>query len=152
MRRLAIASALLLAGCSDPARDPKAAGAAPEIAIAEPWARPTVAGQSVTAAYLTIANFGTGEDRLLSVEADPPLTASLHSSSNEGGIARMRPLEAGLAIPGRQSVTLSPGGTHVMIAGLAKPLAPGDTVELTLRFEKSGRRAVRFPALGEGGR
>lgn len=149
MTKVSFAAAFLLAACSKPAQDPAPAGAKPEIAIANPWARPTVGGQSVTAAYLTIANFGTGHDRLMSVEADSPMSASLHSSSIDGGIARMRPITGGLAIPGRRPVSLSPGGDHLMITGLPEALAPGETLLLTLNFEKSGKLPVRFQVLAE---
>lgn len=152
MGRLLVLASLLATACSKPAGDPAPADGKPEIEVVGPWARSTVAGQTGTAAYLTIANFGNGDDRLLSVEARPPMRASLHSSTIEGGIARMRPLEAGLAIPARRPVTLAPGGAHLMITGLPKPLEPGQTVELTLKFEKSGRRAVPFRVLDEGER
>lgn len=147
MRPVPFAAALLLAGCSQPADEPGVAGGKPEIAFAGPRARATVAGQTATAGYLTIANFGAGGDRLVSVEAQPPVTAMLHATEIEDGVARMRPLADGLAIPGRRSVTLAPGGLHLMIGGLAKPLAPGDTLPLTLRFAKSGDKAVLLRVL-----
>jgi copper(I)-binding protein len=108
------------------------------------WARETVADQSGTAAYATIANRGSGDDRLLSVSAVPPSAASLHETSTQGGISSMRPLENGLEIPAGSSVELKPGGAHVMISGLTGPLQEGDGLKLTLRFERSGDRAVDF--------
>lgn len=54
----------------------------------------------------------------------------------------MRPMQAGLAIPADATVELKPGGSHVMVTGLADPLRAGDTLRLTLRFEKSGERPV----------
>ena len=54
----------------------------------------------------------------------------------------MRPMQAGLAIPAGATVELKPGGSHMMVTGLADPLRAGDTLRLTLRFEKSGERPV----------
>ena len=54
----------------------------------------------------------------------------------------MRPMQAGLAIPAGSTVELKPGGSHVMVTGLGGPLRAGDTLKLTLRFDKSGDRPV----------
>lgn len=140
MKSLSIAAALLLCACSK-------AGEAPEISVTDAWARPTVAGQSATAAYLTIANSGAGEDRLLSIAVPAPAMAMIHETTNDQGIARMRPVEGGLAVAGRKTVTLAPGGAHVMIMGLQAPLKPGATFPLTLRFERSGERKVEARVL-----
>jgi copper(I)-binding protein len=138
-----IASLLLLGSCGS--------GGAPDIQIADAWARGTVAGQSVTAAYATIANRGSGSDRLVGISAHAPLSAMLHETSTSGGVSSMRPLD-GLDIPAGETVWLQPGGGHVMISGLTAPLKQGDTIKLTLRFGRSGDKVVDFkiaPALGE---
>ena len=124
-------AALLLAACSPSANAP------PDIEVSDAWGRATVAGQTATAAYATIANRGAGADRLLAVTS-PAAAASLHSSSTIGGVARMRPLTDGLAVPAGATVKLEPAGAHVMLTGLARPLAAGDRIALTLRFERSG--------------
>jgi hypothetical protein len=65
------------------------------------------------------------------------------------GVMEMRPIEA-IDVPAKSSVTLRPGGLHVMLIGLKNDLKVGDVVRLTLRFEKSGtmklEAAVREPA------
>lgn len=152
MRPAIVAAALLIAGCAKPADDPAPAAAKPEIALVNVWARSTVAGQAGTAAYLTVANFGAGGDRLVSVEAKAPLKAALHATSSEGGIAKMRLLNEGLAIPARQSVTLGPGSAHVMISGLTQPLNEGDILPLRLKFETSGQREIQVPVIAAGER
>lgn len=120
-------AALLLGACSP--------GAAADIQVGDAWARASVPGQTATAAYLTIVNNGAGADRLLSVSSP---TATLHASSTSEGVARMRPLADGIAVPAHSTLTLAPNGTHVMLTGLGTPLAPGDSLALTLRFERSG--------------
>lgn len=143
MKRFVLA-ALLLASCSKEGP--------PDLQISDAWARETVAGQSTTAAYMTLANRGQGDDRLVSVAAAAPASASLHSTKNEGGISRMRSLESGLAIPAGATIDLKPGGTHVMLTGLKAPVRSGDVVKLTLRFEKSGERPVEFHVASAAGR
>lgn len=141
MRRLFLA-ALLLASCGK--------GGPSDIQISEPWARETVTGQTATAAYMTIANDGSGGDRLVSVKADAPAMAMLHSSESSGGVARMRSMDAGVAIPAGGKIEFRPGGSHVMISGLPAPLRSGQTLKLTLQFEKAGARAVNVPIVGAG--
>ena len=123
-----------------------------EISVAEGWTRQIAPGQSTAAVYLTIANRGDGGDLLIGVDAAQG-QASLHSSSSADGVARMRPLEDGLEIGPRSMVELKPGGTHIMLAGIRQRASPGDTMDLTLGFERSGKRPISIrvvPADGDG--
>lgn len=142
MKSLMIAVLFLLSSCGR--------GGTPDIQITDAWVRETVAGQQGTAGYMTIENRGSSADRLLSVSAASPATASLHETSTADGFSSMRPLQNGLEIPPGGIVPLKPGGMHVMISGLTAPLRNDGALRLTLRFERSGDRAVDFkvaPAL-----
>ena len=143
MKPLIIAGLMLLASCSK--------SGPPDLQISDAWARETVAGQSGTAAYLTLRNVGRGDDRLIDVAASPPLTASIHSTTTSNGVSSMRPLPSGLAIPAGSTVELKPGGTHVMLMGLQAPLRSGETLKLTLRFEESGERPVEVRVASAAG-
>lgn len=130
--------ALLLAACG------RSEGS-PELQISGAWARETVAGQTATAAYMTIANTGSAADRLVGVDAPAPAEAMVHGTSHANGIARMRPMDSGLELPAGGTAQLAPGGTHVMITELTSPLKTGDRLRLTLRFERSGQRIIDVP-------
>jgi copper(I)-binding protein len=132
----AIVAAIALASCSGGASAPA------DVRVTDAWARATVAGQPSAAVYLTIANRGHGDDRLLAVSTPIAKEATLHSSSSEGGIMRMRMLPDGIAIPAGATVTLEPSGNHAMLTGLSKPLAKGSHFSLDLKFERSGDRQV----------
>jgi len=131
-----IASLLLLASCDR--------GGTPDIQISDAWARETVAGQTGTAAYLTITNRGTADDRLMGISATSPIAATIHETITSNGISSMRPVDDGLQIPAGGSASLRPGGTHVMVSGLMAALREGDTLKLTLRFDRSGDKPVDF--------
>lgn len=122
----------------------------PELRLSDAWARETVSGQTATAAYLTIENRGESADRLVAVTAPAPARASLHMTRRDQGIARMRPIEGGLEIPPGETVTLEPGGAHIMVQGLAEPLRSGETLRLTLRFTRTGERALAVPVQTAG--
>jgi hypothetical protein len=144
--RTAIAlAALLLVSCAPKRTDP------PQISISGAWSRATAAGQSTAAVYLSIANKGGGDDKLLNAST-PIGQATLHSSTVEGGVMRMRPLES-LDIPAQSTVQLKPGGTHIMVTGVKQPLIAGSSFPLALHFERSGKRTLTVsvrPATAEG--
>ena len=129
----ASAAALLLLSCG---------GGEPNIAVSDGWARETAASQTSAAAYAKIANRGDGEDRLTGVSSPAASGASLHSSSEAGGVMRMRPIEGGLEVRGKSTVAFEPGGNHIMLTGLKQPLRAGQTVQLTLTFDKSPPQTI----------
>ena len=106
-----------------------------------------IATPSSAAAYFTLANSG-GPDRLVSVDAPGVGHASLHETRFDGGIMRMRAIEGGIAVSAHGRVRLSPQGRHVMVQSLAKPLAPGSSIRLTLHFERQGDVSINAPVSG----
>ena len=114
-----------------------------DLHIAHPWSRP--AGQGMTGAgYLTVTNTGAKPDVLLAVETPASDKAEIHESSTAGGVARMRKLTTGLVIPAGGKAVLQPGGAHIMMLKLKRPLAVGDKVPATLVFRNAGRVRVEF--------
>jgi copper(I)-binding protein len=132
----AAGAAIALASCSGGANAPA------DIQVSDAWARATIAGQPSAAVYLTIVNAGRGDDRLVGVSTPIAKDATLHSSSSEGGIMRMRMLSDGIAVPAGATVKLQPSGNHAMLTGVSAPLAKGSNFPLSLRFERSGERKV----------
>ena len=70
--------------------------------------------------------------------------------ATNNGVMTMRPVENGLSIPAGQSVTLAPGGYHLMLMDLKGPLKKGDKVPVTLAFEKAGEVKVTLDIEGIG--
>jgi copper(I)-binding protein len=101
-------SAAALAACSP---------AAPKLNVHDGWSRAT--GQAETAAaYVTIDNRG-GADKLAGVRSTIG-QATLHESTMEGGVMRMRPIDPGegLDVPSNGTLRQAPAGAHVKIMGL----------------------------------
>ena len=133
--RTAVAlAALLLVSCAPKKSQP------PEISISGAWSRATVAGQSSAAVYLTVANTGGGDDKLLNVST-PIGQATIHSSTMDNGVMRMRPVRE-VDIPAHSTVQLKPGGTHIMITGVKQPLIAGTRFPLAVHFDRSGDRRI----------
>jgi len=114
------------------------------IQIQHPWARPTSAGAQVGGGYMTLVNTGKTPDRLLDGSTPAARTFEIHEMSMAGGIMKMRRLDQGLALAPGATVALKPGGYHIMLIGLSKPLKLGEKVPATLRFEKAGEVKVEF--------
>ena len=120
-----------------------AVAAAPALHVSG-WARPTVPGQTAGAAYLTIHNAGPAADRLIGVASSVAASASVHQTSNVGGVSRMRAADRLAVAPGK-ALVMAPGGLHVMLMGLKSPLRPGTRLPLTLRFERAGLVRTTVP-------
>ena len=103
--------------------------AKPGIVVDNVWARATPGNAQTGAAYLSITNTGTAPDRLLSVSSTVAEKAELHENKTENGIMKMRP-KAPVSLKPGETVTLKPGGDHLMLMGLKQPLKEGDTVHV----------------------
>ena len=114
-----------------------------------PWARASAGAHRTGAAYLTLVNHGDKVDRLVGASTPAAERAELHAHLHENGVMRMRQVEAIEVHPGEPAV-LAPGGLHVMLMGLAKPLEEGARFPLTLRFEKAGEVTVQVAVLKAG--
>ena len=123
-----------------------------DLVISSPWSRATPGGAQVAAGYLVITNKGLSAERLISFATDLAEQPEIHEMTNEGGVMKMRPLAKGLSIPAGASVKLEPGGYHLMLLKLKKPLVAGQRFKATLVFEKAGPLDVEFEvrAMGQG--
>ena len=146
MVRLAVLALALAVAAPVRAQAPVQAGA---LTVAEPWSRATPGGATVGAGYLTVENQGSEADRLLRAETDVSEAADVHETTMEGGVARMKPT-GGLAVAPHGRLELKPGGYHLMLTGLKRPLKEGERFAATLVFEKAGRVPVTFTVRGIG--
>jgi copper(I)-binding protein len=120
------------------------------IEIGHPWARATAQTAPTGGAFLTLTNKGDTPDRLIAVRSPAADRVQVHEMKMDGNIMRMRELEHGLEIPAGGTVTLAPGGFHLMMMGLKTPLAKDTKVPLTLVFEKAGSIDVELAVEGMG--
>jgi copper(I)-binding protein len=121
-----------------------------DLVLSQPWSRATPAGAQVASGYLTITNNGATPDRLLGGSSDAAAKVDVHEMASNGGVMTMRALDGGLALAPGATVTLAPGGYHLMLTDIRKPLKQGDSVPLTLKFERAGAVVVTFNVMGIG--
>ena len=113
-----------------------------DISVLRPLVRASLGRAPNTAAYFIIRNRGAAPDRLVSAACTCATKAELHEHQMQGGVARMRRVLA-VTAPARGEMAFAPGGRHLMLTGLKRPLRAGAQVEITLVFERAG--AVRVP-------
>lgn len=144
---VALLIAALVSACGDDGDGPAAtqgptstpaATAATGLAVLDVYARAPTDTQA--AAYFTVRG-GQSPDRLVGVSTTVARTAELHTTITEGNTSRMEKV-SGFDVPANGTLELKPGANHVMIMGLARPLAVGEVIALDLVFEKAGTLTV----------
>ena len=114
-----------------------------DLVIEHPMAFETTKTAMSAGGFLSVTNTGTTADTLISAEADFP-RVEIHTTEYNDGIAKMVHVK-GIEIPPGETITLEPGGLHVMFMGLnGDPFEKGEEVPATLVFEKAGRVDVIF--------
>jgi periplasmic copper chaperone A len=115
-----------------------------EIQIFDAWARPTPPGAQVGAVYFAVKNRGGQDDQLLSVASAVAASVQIHETQTVKGVMQMRPVTS-VNCPAGSTVTVAPGGLHVMLLGLKQPLAAGSRFDLALRFRNAGSLTLQVP-------
>ena len=123
-----------------------------EISVKQAWSRATPKGAQVAGGYLTIENHSPSPDRLISAATPAATKIEIHEMTTLNGIIVMRPVEGGLTIPPGASVTLAPGGSHLMFIGINAPFSDGEHIAAALMFEKAGKIDVTFDVGSVGAR
>lgn len=106
-----------------------------EVTVTQPWVRATVPAQKATGAFMQLQSKGAA--KLVSATCDVTKTVEIHEMKMEGDVMKMREVPA-LDLPDGETVSLKPGGYHIMLLNLEAPLKEGQTVTFTLTFEKAG--------------
>ena len=131
---VALLMVVALAGCTTGGG---ASGSGGSISASDAWARPAAAGAE-TAVYLTIANTGSSADALISATSPGASSVEMHQTSTDmNGMTGMSPV-ARIDVPAGQTVSLAPGGMHLMVTGLTSGLEVGGSIDVALVFEHAG--------------
>lgn len=116
--------------------------AADDISVIDPWAREVPPVMSTSAGFLTLKNTGSVEHKLVSADSDGAGMVELHTHINNNGVMQMRPVE-NIPVATGATTELKPGGLHIMLMMLKKPLIDGEHVNITLTFEDGSNKQVK---------
>ena len=103
------------------------------ISIQNAWVRSSNPGQSVGAAYMTLTS--PQDVSLVAIDSDVTKNVEIHSMSMQSGVMKMRMLDT-LPLTAGKPYALAPGGFHLMLFDLKKPLNVGEPVNFVLHFKK----------------
>ena len=121
-----------------------------KLTVMDVRARPAPLEGGNGATFLTVLNGLETPVRLVSAQGDVANVVELHETVNDNGVMKMEPHPEGFEIPAGGVLQLQPGGKHVMLLGLVKPLQTGDSFDLTLNFEGSDAVTVTVPVVEMG--
>lgn len=113
-----------------------------QVEVESAWARPTVAGQMGTGAFMRL----TSKDgvRIIGASSAVAGVVEIHEMAMSGSVMQMRPLK-GLDLAPGSTVELKPGGQHMMLMDLKRPLTVGEKIKVELRLETRDRKLVTQP-------
>lgn len=132
----AILFLMILAGCGS--------AAAPSITVESGWGRPSMDMPTAGGMFMLIKNSGSADDHLVSGSSPACGSIELHEViMKSDGSMGMNLLDKPILIPAGGQVELKPGDLHVMcIMKKDDVFMMGNTVDLTLVFEKSGEVTI----------
>ncbi|NBN64328.1 copper chaperone PCu(A)C [Microvirga tunisiensis] len=139
----ALLSATVLTGAALPALAGEATVG--DITVRDAWTRATPPNAMAGGGFLVITNKGSTDDKLVAASAPVTERTELHEMAVIDGVMKMREMESGIPVPAGATVELKPGGLHVMFMDIKQPLKEGETLPVTLTFEKAGTVTVEMP-------
>ena len=110
---------------------------AADVSVTEAWARATVPGQKVSGAYMKIQS--DADARLVAASSPAVPRVEVHEMRMDGDVMRMRELKA-IELPKGKTVSLAPGGYHLMLMNLKQPIKAGELIPLILTIESGGKQ------------
>lgn len=109
-----------------------------DLAITDAFAYATPPNAAAGSGYVTITNEGDTADRLIGVSADFAAAMIHESVAGTDGVMRMQHMHDGIEIASGTTVSLAPGGQHLMFMKLDGPFAEGEQRTVTLEFQNAG--------------
>lgn len=149
---VSISAALTLSACGTTTGSTPAAKAAPStmasmshLTIDDAWVK--TADSGMTAVFGRLRNSSSSPMTVISATTSASARSELHEMAMVGGTMQMRPKKDGFVIPAGATYLLAPGGKHLMVMDLKKPIRPGDVVDVKLTLTDGS--SVGFSALGK---
>ena len=112
--------------------------------VVDPYVRAVPPGQQNSASFMQLTNNTAEDHALVAAESDVSEVVELHTHTMVNGMMRMRQVEK-IDLPAGETVSLQPGGLHVMLIGLKQDLMPDSDVAITLIFDDGSKREITAP-------
>jgi hypothetical protein len=114
---------------------------AAEVRVDNAWVRPTAPGQQVAGAFMDLT--ADADMRLVGAESPTAKVVELHTMSMDKGVMVMRRVPS-IDLPKGKTVSLAPGGLHVMLIDLVGQIKEGDKAPITLLLKGTDGRQLKL--------
>jgi copper(I)-binding protein len=112
-----------------------------ELNVSDAWVREPMGSRGIASAYAVVQNLGTNELQIVGVTADVAGSVEMHEMTRAGDMMKMAPLKT-VAVPAHETFAFEPGGAHLMLFDLKRPLKEGDQVTFTFTSGTGGSVTV----------
>lgn len=115
-----------------------------QIMVDGAYVRATPPNTPNSAAFLQLMNHSKESVSLVSVSSDAAEKVELHNHVMADGMMKMRQVDS-ISIKGMETLSLQPGGFHIMLMGIKAPLTEGQEISFTLTFESGETVSFQAP-------
>jgi hypothetical protein len=122
-----------------------------QVSVERPWSRATPPGAKIGVGFLQLRNAGAAPVRVVGASSPVAGRVEMHVTMREGDVMKMRQVQS-FEVPPGETFELKPGGAHLMLVDLKRPLAKGERVPLTLELEKGSALQVELRVAEMGAR
>ena len=116
-----------------------------QILFSHAWVKMPMPGMQMSAGYVDINNTSSNDIKVIAVKTPFSKIAELHDMVMVNKVMQMRHVSDGWVIATGTSLSLAPGGKHVMLMGV-RPLESNQS-ETILEFNIEGLGWVSVPAV-----
>ena len=139
----ALAIAVSLSACTTAGQHPQ------ELQLSDGWVRVSEYSDHVNGMTGVFAAFDNQTDHDITIvggSAEIAGKVETHEVVMVDGAMKMQAKEGGIVIPAGETVTLEPGGLHIMLMGLKKPILVGDKITMTIDLDGYEDQTVTWDA------
>jgi copper(I)-binding protein len=114
-----------------------------QVTVEQPWSRATPPGSKIGVGFMRLKNAGAAAERVVGASSPVAERVEMHVTTREGDVMKMRQVQS-FEIPAGENFELKPGGAHLMLVDLGRPLHKGERVPLVLKLETGGEVNVEL--------
>jgi periplasmic copper chaperone A len=142
-----VAGITLLSGCGSDSDSGSSGGGSDEagITIAAPWARTSPMEATTGAVYASFDNTGDTGDAIVSASVDSSVAKEVQIHETVMGANDSMEMKevSKIELPAGKVTKLKPGGYHIMLMELTKPLDVGTKIAVTVKFQDAPSQTVK---------
>lgn len=120
------------------------AQASMDIMTHHPYARATPPNAATSAVFLELMNHSEQDRAIVSASTSAAGKVELHDVIHDDDVMKMRQVER-IEIPAQSQVSLQPGGLHIMLFDLTKPLLEGESIDVEVHFANGEKQVFNAP-------